>query len=151
MIESILLWLMTSLPVLVLTGAVAAFGIGGWALGLFTGLTAIAARLGGIAALCAMTFILGFRVADDRAAHQAQVATLKADNARLTRDLGAQKTIAEIASQEREGVLQQLEDRNRKVADYEARLANEKPHVAQACNLTAADIRALRGLRAKQR
>jgi hypothetical protein len=149
MIESILLWLMTSLPVLVLTGAVAAFGIGGWALGLFTGLTAIAARFGGIAALCAMTFILGFRTADDRAAHQAQVATLKNENARLARDLGNQKIIAEKADEERKLVLQQIEDRNAKVADYEAKLA-EKPQ-AQACNLTAADLRALRSLRAKPR
>jgi hypothetical protein len=149
MIESIFLWLMTSLPVLVLTGAVAAFGIGGWALGLFTGLRAIAARLGGIAALCAMTFILGFRTADDRAAHQAQVATLKNENARLTRDLGNQKIIAEKADEERKLVLQQIEDRNAKVADYEAKLA-EKPQ-AQACNLTAADLRALRSLRAKPR
>lgn len=149
MMESILLWLMTSLPVLVLTGAVAAFGIGGWALGLFTGLTAIAARLGGIAALCAMTFILGFRVADDRAAHQAQVATLKNENARLSRDLGNQKIIAEKADEERKLVLQQIEDRNAKVADYEAKLA-EKPQ-AQACNLTASDLRALRSLRAKPR
>lgn len=149
MIESIFLWLMTSLPVLVLTGAVAAFGIGGWALGLFTGLRAIAARLGGIAALCAMTFILGFRVADDRAAHQAQVATLKNENARLARDLGNQKIIAEKADEERKLVLQQIEDRNAKVADYEAKLA-EKPQ-AQACNLTASDLRALRSLRAKPR
>lgn len=147
MIETVILWLLTSFPVLVGTGALAALGIGGWVLGLFSGLAAVAARIGGIAALCAMTFILGFRVADDRAAHQAQVATLKAENVRLTRDLGVQKAIAEIASQEREGVLKQLQDRNAKVADYETKLA-EKPQ-AQACNLTAADIRALRGLRAK--
>lgn len=149
MIESILLWLMTSLPVLVLTGAVAAFGIGGWALGLFTGLTAIAARLGGIAALCAMTFILGFRTADDRAAHQARVETLKNENARLTRDLGVQKAIATIATAEKDDIRKSLEDRNAKVADYEAKLA-EKPQ-AQACNLTAADLRALRSLRTKPR
>lgn len=149
MIESALLWLLTSLPVLVLTGAAAVFGIGGWALGLFTGLAAIAARFGGIAALCALTFIMGFRVADDRAAHQAQVATLRNENARLTRDLGNQKIIAQVASQEREGVLKQLEDRNAKVADYEARIA-AKPQ-AKACNLNASDLRALRSLRAKPR
>lgn len=146
MIESIVLWLLTSLPVLVATGALAAFGIGGWALGLFSGLSAIAARIGGIGALCAMMFIFGFRAADDRAAHKAQLETLRNENARLSRDLGTQKMIATIASQEREGVLKQLEDRNAKVADYEAKLA-EKPQ-APACNLTAADIRALRSLRA---
>jgi hypothetical protein len=88
-------------------------------------------------------------MADDRAAHQAQVATLKNENARLTRDLGNQKIIAEKADEERKLVLQQIEDRNAKVADYEAKLA-EKPQ-AQACNLTAADLRALRSLRAKPR
>lgn len=150
MIDGFLLWLLTSLPVLVGTGALALFGIGGWALGLFAGLAALAARIGGIAALCAMTFILGFRTADDRAAHKAALDTLKTENARLTRDLGTQKVIAEIATKERAGILDQLKDRNAKVADYESRLANEKPQVIQACALTASDIRSLRGLRSKQ-
>jgi hypothetical protein len=147
MIETVLLWIITSFPVLVGTSALAALGIGGWALNLFKGWAAIAARFGGIAALCATTFIFGFRVADDRAAHQAQVASLKADNARLTRDLGQQKIIAQKAEELRDGVLKELQDRNAKVTDYEAKLA-EKPQ-APSCNLTAADIRALRGLRAK--
>jgi hypothetical protein len=145
MIETIVLWLLTSLPVLVGTGALAAFGIGGWALGLFSGLAAIAARLGGIGALCAMTFILGFRMADDRAAHKAQIETLRNENARLSRDLDQQQKSAAFAKGERDSILNQLADRNAKVADYEAKLA-EKPQ-APACNLTHSDIRALRGLR----
>jgi hypothetical protein len=147
MINAVIHWILQGeLSLWIATGLAGA----GLALGRFVkGPRAWLFGLGGHIALGAALFLAGYQMADDRAAHQAQVATLKNENARLTRDLGNQKIIAEKADEERKLVLQQIEDRNAKVADYEAKLA-EKPQ-AQACNLTAADLRALRSLRAKPR
>lgn len=108
-------------------------------------------RLAGYAALAAAVFLAGYQEAEQRAAQRRQMEALQIENEALSRDLTHQKTVAGEAKAERDAMRERLADREKKVMDYEQRIARESAKASGACALNDADIRALRGLRSNPR
>lgn len=148
----ILEWLVSSLPFIGITGALAAIGVAGSALGLFLSpLGAVLARYVGIAALGAMCFGLGVRSADDRAEQTRLLQVERNKIAQLERDLSNQKVIAADAAARRNALAQEKASLDEKVATYEAELQKRQTNANPACTLTDSDFRHLDSLRHKPR
>ena len=98
----------------------------------------------GKAALAVSIFLAGYQMADERAAHEAAMAELRGENARLSRDLGVQRMIAQMADQERTALAEAKAELQQINADYEAKLAaqpqNKDSENANPCALDAADV-----------
>ena len=108
-------------------------------------------RAAGYAAIASAIFLAGYQAAAERAEQQRQIEALRGENARLALDLNAQKSVADTAKTDRDVMRDRLADREKKVMDYEQRIARESAKAARACALDDADIRALRGLRSNPR
>ena len=148
----ILQWLVSSLPFIGVSGALAAVGLVGSALGLFLSpLGSLLARYGGIALLGAMCFGLGVRSADE-SAEQARLLQVERNKiAQLERDLSNQKLIAADAAARRNALAQEKATLDEKVATYEAELQKRPTDANPACVLTDRDFRTLDSLRNKPR
>lgn len=95
------------------------------------------ARLVALIALAVLSFLIGFRVADERA----EVERLKADLAFKQKQIDVQKHTAETAERLRLVAETKAEQANQKVTDYEERLA--KLPTSGCYNLDDDDVRGL--------
>lgn len=98
------------------------------------------ARLVALVALAALSFLIGFRVADERA----EVERLKADLAFKQKQMDVQKHTAEAAERLRMVAETKAAQANQKVTEYEERLAQQP--AGDGCNLDDADVRSLRDI-----
>lgn len=98
------------------------------------------ARLIALLALAVLAFLIGFRVADERA----EVKRLKADLAFKQKQIDVQKHTAETAERLRIIAETKAEQANQKVTEYEERLATQP--AGDGCNLDDADVRSLRDI-----
>lgn len=148
----ILEWLVSSLPFVAASGALAAIGLIGSALGLFLSpLGALLARYGGVVMLGVACFGFGVRSADTRA-EQARLLQIERNKiAQLERDLTNQKLIAADAAARRNALAQEKATLDEKVATYEAELQKRQTNANPACTLTDSDFRHLDSLRNKPR
>lgn len=154
MIEAIIHWLLTSWLSIVIATVLAAFGLGATFFRLVPFEYAAIVKWIGRAAFVAAIWLSGYQAADDRARHEAQLQTLRNENARLSRDLVNQKAIAAFASGERDRLKDELGEREKKVADYESELARaeaKRPPTCPADVIDARDLRWRRGLQNNQR
>lgn len=95
------------------------------------------ARLVALVALAILAFLIGFRVADERA----EVKRLKADLAFKQLQLDNEKATAETAARLRAEAEAEAATANQKVTDYEERLA--KQPAGDGCDLDDGDVRSL--------
>lgn len=152
--------IVTSLPVLILSGGL---GIGGpalAALGFVKDEWMPIAKWGGLLLLMLATFIFGYRVADERAADAATIARLQSLNVSLEEQLANVKAIEKIGTKQRQTL---AADKAAAVAladTYKAQLALQsqqrpttQPHgaIADACSIDDADLHFLGELRRHSR
>lgn len=98
------------------------------------------ARLVALIALAVLSFLIGFRVADERA----EVKRLKADLAFKQLQLDNEKASAATAARLRAEAEAKAATANQKVTDYEKRLSQQP--AGDGCNLDDADVRSLRDI-----
>lgn len=98
------------------------------------------ARLVAFLTLAALAFLVGFRVADERA----EVKQLKADLAFSRLQLDAQKAAADTAARLRAEAESEAATANQKVSDYEERLAGRARECG--CDLDGGDVDSLRDI-----
>lgn len=153
MTETILLWILGTVPALAVSGGLAAVGIAGSAFGLFqTPIVASIARYAGIFMLALFCFSLGVRTADDRQAQKNALQTERNKVAALQRDLDAQKQIAASVSQRRDELLQQKASLDERLSKYENEIQERQSNAPNnACILSDRDFRNIDGLRHKPR
>jgi hypothetical protein len=144
MISDWLFDIATSYPVLgiIAIGAIAALVIGNVPFGKYApaiGPYVVLAHFVAYLGLMLLTFLVGFRLADERAATK----QLKADLAFTELQLTTQKSVAADAQRLRQDAEAQNADLNRKVSTYEDELA-KRPNTG--CDLDNNDVDSLRGI-----
>lgn len=150
MMLSAILAIVTSLPALILTG------------GLGTGLPLLAllgvlkdgwvsaAKWGGLVLLVLAAFILGYRVADERAADAATIARLESQVLSLNDQLGDLMLVDSFASSERSQLQADKAAAGALAETYKTQLALQSQKAPfNACSLDAADLRFRSQLRSR--
>jgi hypothetical protein len=148
-LTDMMIGLLTAPPVLAAMVVTGIAGLIGARLAPIPLLWRVAARAGGLALLLLACFFAGMRMERERS----ELAALRADNARLLRNLNNIREVAEAAAAERERLRIEKAHSDQKASEYEARLVEKlgKQKAADPCALDDYDLRWLDSLRKHRR